>query len=202
LYAEFSPDDHHVVTVGLSSVRVWDAATGAPVGRPIKQEGRGRRVAFDPDGRRLIIAAAVEAVEAAIKTAAVATGKPGVVCFTGAYHGLTYGALALTDRSLFRAPFVRQLGGFATRVPYAYCHRCPIGLDYPACAIACLRLVEHALDGPDGADIGAVIWATGYGFDLGWIHVPVLNTRGEPVHLGASPTCRASISSACNGCPN
>ena len=52
------------------------------------------------------------------------------------------------------------------------------------------------------ADIGAVIWATGYGFDLGWIHVPVLNTRGEPVHLGASPTCRASISSACNGCPN
>jgi putative flavoprotein involved in K+ transport len=34
------------------------------------------------------------------------------------------------------------------------------------------------------ADIGAVIWATGYGFDLGWIHVPVLNTRGEPVHLG------------------
>jgi putative flavoprotein involved in K+ transport len=34
------------------------------------------------------------------------------------------------------------------------------------------------------ADIGAVIWATGYGFDLGWIDVPVLNTRGEPVHLG------------------
>src|ERR1700730_2003634 len=111
------------------------------------------------DGPKRVIFASsgAEAVEAAIKTAAVATGKPGVVCFTGAYHGLTYGALALTDRSLLRAPFVRQLGGFATRVPFAYCHRCPIGLDYPACAIACLRLVEHALDGPDGADIGAVI---------------------------------------------
>jgi putative flavoprotein involved in K+ transport len=33
------------------------------------------------------------------------------------------------------------------------------------------------------ADIGAVIWATGYGFDFGWIDVPVLNPRGEPVHL-------------------
>ena len=32
------------------------------------------------------------------------------------------------------------------------------------------------------AGIGAVIWATGYGFDCGWIQVPVLNERGEPVH--------------------
>ena len=27
-----------------------------------------------------------------------------------------------------------------------------------------------------------MIWATGYGFDCGWIDLPVLNTRGEPVH--------------------
>jgi putative flavoprotein involved in K+ transport len=33
------------------------------------------------------------------------------------------------------------------------------------------------------AGIGAVIWATGYGFDFGWIGVPVLNPRGEPVHV-------------------
>jgi len=108
--------------------------------------------------KRVIFASSgAEAVESAIKTAAVATGKPGVLCFTGAYHGLTYGALEVTDRGIFRAPFVRQLGGFATRVPYAYCFRCPIGLTYPACAIECLKLVEHALDGPDGADIGAII---------------------------------------------
>jgi putative flavoprotein involved in K+ transport len=33
------------------------------------------------------------------------------------------------------------------------------------------------------AGIGAVIWATGYGFDFGWIDVPVLNPRGEPDHV-------------------
>jgi len=33
------------------------------------------------------------------------------------------------------------------------------------------------------ADIAAVIWATGYGFDFGWIDAPVLNARGEPVHV-------------------
>ena len=33
------------------------------------------------------------------------------------------------------------------------------------------------------AGIAAVIWATGYGFDFGWIQVPVLNARAEPVHV-------------------
>ena len=32
------------------------------------------------------------------------------------------------------------------------------------------------------AGIGAVVWASGYGFDFGWIDVPVINARGEPVH--------------------
>ena len=30
--------------------------------------------------------------------------------------------------------------------------------------------------------IGAVIWSTGYGFDLGWIDVPVFDSKGVPVH--------------------
>jgi putative flavoprotein involved in K+ transport len=30
--------------------------------------------------------------------------------------------------------------------------------------------------------IGAVIWATGYDFDFGWIDVPVLDARGAPLH--------------------
>ena len=32
------------------------------------------------------------------------------------------------------------------------------------------------------AGIGAVIWATGYGYDCGWIKIPVLDARGEPAH--------------------
>jgi putative flavoprotein involved in K+ transport len=33
----------------------------------------------------------------------------------------------------------------------------------------------------DAAGITAVVWATGYGVDFGWIEVPVLDARGEPV---------------------
>lgn len=32
------------------------------------------------------------------------------------------------------------------------------------------------------AGIGAVIWATGYGLDFGWIDLPVLDISGEPIH--------------------
>lgn len=59
-----------------------------------------------------------EAVEAALKTALLATSKPGVIAFEGAYHGLGYGALNVTHREHFRWPFLRQLGGFGHFVPF------------------------------------------------------------------------------------
>lgn len=50
-----------------------------------------------------------EAVEAALKTALMHTGKPGILAFENSYHGLTYGALAATHRVHFRKPFETQL---------------------------------------------------------------------------------------------
>jgi putative flavoprotein involved in K+ transport len=34
------------------------------------------------------------------------------------------------------------------------------------------------------ADVGAVIWATGYRCDFSWIDIPVLDARGDPIHRG------------------
>jgi 4-aminobutyrate aminotransferase-like enzyme len=59
-----------------------------------------------------------EAVEAALKTALLATGRKGLVAFTGGYHGLGYGALNATHRPLFRAPFLAQLGRFGRFAPF------------------------------------------------------------------------------------
>ncbi len=50
-----------------------------------------------------------DAVESALKTALVATGRPGVIAFEGAYHGLALGALDATHRPMFRAPFAARL---------------------------------------------------------------------------------------------
>jgi 4-aminobutyrate aminotransferase-like enzyme len=59
-----------------------------------------------------------EAVESALKTALLATGKNGVIAFEGAYHGLGYGALNATHREHFRGPFRTQLREFGNFVKF------------------------------------------------------------------------------------
>lgn len=100
-----------------------------------------------------------EAVEAALKTAALATGKPRVLAFHGGYHGLTYGALAVSAREEFRAPFAAQLARTAVFAPYPYAYRSPLGGNAEAVGAACLRYVEHLLDTPGTAaeGIGAIL---------------------------------------------
>lgn len=53
-----------------------------------------------------------------MKTAALATNRHGVIAFSGAYHGLGYGALNATHREFFRSPFRMQLREFGSFVPY------------------------------------------------------------------------------------
>ena len=56
---------------------------------------------------------------AALKTAKLATGKPGVVAFEGGYHGLGYGPLAACgSRQSWRAAFADQLNPHVTFAPY------------------------------------------------------------------------------------
>jgi len=58
-------------------------------------------------------------VKTALKTAALATGRPGAIAFTGAYHGLSHGPLAACGlHDGFRAPFAGQLGMRVEFVPY------------------------------------------------------------------------------------
>jgi len=75
-----------------------------------------------PDAQLILGQNGGDAVEAALKTAVLATGRPGVLAFHGGYHGLTYGALDATARADFRAPFQSQLGGFTRHLPYG----CPL----------------------------------------------------------------------------
>ncbi len=67
-------------------------------------------------GKVIFGSSGFEAVEAALKTAMLATGHRGIIAFEGAYHGLGYGALNATHREHFRRPFrsqLREFGSFA-----------------------------------------------------------------------------------------
>ena len=69
-------------------------------------------------GKTIFCNSGFEAVEAALKTAHLATGKPDVIALEGAYHGLGYGALSTTHRQLFHGPFKKQLGKFGHFAPF------------------------------------------------------------------------------------
>ncbi len=59
-----------------------------------------------------------DAVEIAIKSAILKTGRKAIVAFDPAYHGTTLGALAATSRPGFREPFAAQLNPHVLRLPY------------------------------------------------------------------------------------
>ncbi len=71
-----------------------------------------------PDAQVILGLNGGDAVEAALKTAMLATHRPGVLAFEGGYHGLTYGALDVTARADFRTPFLPQMGSFTQHLPY------------------------------------------------------------------------------------
>ncbi len=84
-----------------------------------------------------------EAVEAALKTAAMFSGRRRVLAFHGAYHGLSLGALGVTAyKDSFRAPFFDSIPSRVTHAPYPYCYRCPLGLERKTCGVACLKLLS------------------------------------------------------------
>jgi 4-aminobutyrate aminotransferase-like enzyme len=69
-------------------------------------------------GKTIFSNSGFEAVESALKTAMLATKKTGVIAFEGAYHGLGYGALNVTQRNFFRSPFQSQLREFGHFAPF------------------------------------------------------------------------------------
>jgi 4-aminobutyrate aminotransferase/(S)-3-amino-2-methylpropionate transaminase len=84
-----------------------------------------------------------EAVENAVKVARHYTKRPAIICFENGFHGRTYMAMTLTSKV---KPYKFGFGPFMPdvyRMPYAYCYRCPFGLNYPACDVAC---ADHLKD--------------------------------------------------------
>ncbi|MEV7980438.1 diaminobutyrate--2-oxoglutarate transaminase family protein [Streptomyces sp. NPDC086519] len=83
--------------------------------------------------------AGTDAVEAAFKLVRAATGRTGILAFTGAYHGMTSGALAASGG----AGDVR-----VARLPYPQDYRCPFGVGGLRGAELAARWTETVLDDP------------------------------------------------------
>ena len=94
-----------------------------------------------------------EAVEAAVKLARVATGRPAIIAFRYGFHGRTAQAMALTAaKDVYRGAF-EPLPGSIYHAPYPYCYRAAGGPHDPSeCTCdweAQLDLLFHQLVFPD-----------------------------------------------------
>ncbi|WP_320670845.1 diaminobutyrate--2-oxoglutarate transaminase family protein [Patulibacter defluvii] len=99
--------------------------------------------------------AGTDAVEAAIKLTQTATGRGGLLAFTGGYHGMTSGALAASGGVAPR----RALGRAAldvVRLPFPHPYRCPFGLGDRDGEVAA-DYAERLLDDPEGGVLPAAL---------------------------------------------
>jgi 4-aminobutyrate aminotransferase-like enzyme len=96
-----------------------------------------------------------EAVESAIRLSRCATKRQDIVGFWGGFHGKTAGAMALmgSDSRHGLGPFP----GATTQIPYADCYRCPFGLQYGSCGIACGEFARKAIKQQPQGPVAAVI---------------------------------------------
>ncbi|MFB7161927.1 diaminobutyrate--2-oxoglutarate transaminase family protein [Streptomyces sp. NPDC056210] len=83
--------------------------------------------------------AGTDAVEAALKLVRTATGRSGMLAFTGAYHGMTAGALEASGG----AQDVR-----VARLPFPQDYRCPFGVGGERGAELSARWTESLIDDP------------------------------------------------------
>ncbi len=89
-----------------------------------------------------------DAVEAAIKLCKTATGRGNIIAFSGGYHGMGHGSMALTGNCHAKEKVANIMPGVQF-MPYPYSYRCPMGLGGEAGTKACIAYLERFLKDPE-----------------------------------------------------
>lgn len=97
-----------------------------------------------------------EAVEGGIRLAKRHTGKHELIAFYRCFHGRTTGTASLTGQSTSKTSMGPYMPG-VIHVPAPYCYRCTVKQEYPECGIACVSLVEEAVEYASSGDVAAII---------------------------------------------
>ncbi|MBC8756883.1 diaminobutyrate--2-oxoglutarate transaminase [Kordia sp. YSTF-M3] len=85
-----------------------------------------------------------DAVEAAIKLVKIATGRSTIFSFSGSYHGMTNGALAITGNKSIKTQ-IPNLMSDVVFLPFPYHYRCPFGVGGLEAEKLSLHYIENIL---------------------------------------------------------
>lgn len=108
-----------------------------------------------PLKRSLFLESGSDSNEAAAAVAKKYTGGYEVASPHTSFHGMTDSARGLTFAGWHRGYGPYMPGSYAIMAPY--CYRCPIGLRYPDCGIACLDGTFEVLDAQAEGQVAAVL---------------------------------------------
>ncbi len=89
-----------------------------------------------------------DATDAAIKLCKTATGRDTVIAFSGGYHGMGHGAMAVTGNITAKEHVGNIMPGVQF-MPYPYSYRCPMGIGGEAGTKACIAYLERFLKDPE-----------------------------------------------------
>lgn len=119
-----------------------------------------------------------DAVEAAIKLAKTATGRQGILSFSGGYHGMTHGALSLMGSKQPKAA-INGLMPEVQMLPYPYLYRCPFGLEGEKSIDVNLHYIENLFSDPEsGVLLPAAVIVEAVQGEGGMIPAPIRWLKG------------------------
>lgn len=97
-----------------------------------------------------------EANEGAMRLAKQATGRQEIVALGYSFHGRTLATLSITGNKARKKNNGPYMSGVAFG-PAPYCYRCPLGLKYPSCDLACAHALKEVITAQTAGDVAAFI---------------------------------------------
>jgi len=105
--------------------------------------------------KAFFVGSGTEAIEAALLFATNWRRSNEIIALRNSYHGRSFGAIGITGNKGWSASSFSPLNVSYALAPY--CYRCPLGLKYPDCGVACAEDLQNVIETTTTGEPAAMI---------------------------------------------
>jgi len=105
--------------------------------------------------KAFFVGSGTEAIEAALLFATTWRRSNEIIALRNSYHGRSFGAIGVTGNKGWSATSFSPLNVSYALAPY--CYRCPLGLAYPDCGVACAEDLRNVIETTTTGEPAAMI---------------------------------------------